>query len=166
MYVLHRGMMPFTISKMKYVWVFYFHTRNAGRDLKPFLDPWRRRCAGNLKRFETFKAQQKAHERSTTGSTKGTVSSENIWFSGSKPSNYQETIKCHALDGRTDERRNRKWKIGQYSGTPETAIAIINKSYIFICNLYWWQSQGNFTVGSCNSFSRSLLRYQYASFFI
>ena len=30
--------------------------------------------------------------------------SENIWFSWSKPSNYQEKLRCHACDERTDRR--------------------------------------------------------------
>ena len=28
--------------------------------------------------------------------------SENIWFLWSKPSNYQEKLRCHARDGRTE----------------------------------------------------------------
>ena len=44
--------------------------------------------------------------------------SENLWFSWFKPSNYGEKLRCHACDGRTDER----WKVEQYSGGPETAI--------------------------------------------
>ena len=29
--------------------------------------------------------------------------SENIWFSGFKPSNYRGKLRCHARDGRTEE---------------------------------------------------------------
>ena len=43
--------------------------------------------------------------------------SENIWFSWSKPSNYQEKLRCHACDKQTKG----KWKIVQCSGRPETA---------------------------------------------
>ena len=44
------------------------------------------------------------------------VHSENIWFSGSKPSNNQVKLRCHACDIRTDGRRDGgKWKIGQCS---------------------------------------------------
>ena len=32
---------------------------------------------------------------------------ENIWFSWSKTSNYQEKLRCHARDGRTDGRRRK-----------------------------------------------------------
>ena len=32
------------------------------------------------------------------------IHSENIWFSWSKLSNYQEKLRCHACDGRTDGR--------------------------------------------------------------
>ena len=39
--------------------------------------------------------------------------SENIWFSGSKPSNYRRKLRCHARDRRTDG--GGKWKIVQYS---------------------------------------------------
>ena len=50
--------------------------------------------------------------------------SENIWFPWSKPSNYQGKLRCHACDGRTDERTNGgKWKIEQCSVGPETAIS-------------------------------------------
>ena len=50
--------------------------------------------------------------------------SENIWFSWYKPSKYQEKLICHACDKRTNERRmeDGKWKIGQCSVGPETAI--------------------------------------------
>ena len=44
--------------------------------------------------------------------------SENIWFLWSKSSNYQDKLRYHACDGRTDG----KWKIGQCSVGPETAI--------------------------------------------
>ena len=37
-----------------------------------------------------------------------------------QPSNYQEKLRCHAHDGRTEE--DGKWKIEQCSGRPETAI--------------------------------------------
>ena len=36
----------------------------------------------------------------------GDMHSENIWFSGSKPSNYREKLRCHTRDGRTDEQTN------------------------------------------------------------
>ena len=49
--------------------------------------------------------------------------SENIWFSWYKPSKYREKLICHACDGRTDERTDGKWKIGQCSLRPETAKA-------------------------------------------
>ena len=80
---------------------------------------------------------------------------------------YWAVLGCTGLYW-TDGRANGKWKIGQYSGGPKTAKATINikifaKSYIRN-HLYRWQSLGNFTVGSCNSFSRSLLRYKYVSF--
>ena len=45
------------------------------------------------------------------------MQSENIWFSWSKSSNYREKLRCPV----TDERTNRKWKIEQCSGRPETA---------------------------------------------
>ena len=45
--------------------------------------------------------------------------SGNMWFSWSKSSNYQEKLRCHACDGRTEDG---KWKIGQCSIRPETAI--------------------------------------------
>ena len=48
--------------------------------------------------------------------------SENIWFSGSKPSNYRKKLICHACDGGTEEEEDGKWKIGQHSVQPETAI--------------------------------------------
>ena len=48
--------------------------------------------------------------------------SENIWFSWSKPSNYQGKLRCHTRDGRTDG--GGKWKIGQCSVGPETAILL------------------------------------------
>ena len=41
--------------------------------------------------------------------------SENIWFLWSKPSNYQEKLRCHARDIRTDGRTDGKWKIEQCS---------------------------------------------------
>ena len=37
-----------------------------------------------------------------------------------QPSNYQEKLRCHAHDGRTEE--DGKWKIEQCSGRLETAI--------------------------------------------
>ena len=53
--------------------------------------------------------------------------SENIWFSGSKPSNYQEKLRCHARDSeRTD---GGKWKKGQCSVRPETSIDEILSLY-------------------------------------
>ena len=52
--------------------------------------------------------------------------SENIWSSCSKPSKYREKLICHACDGRTDERtEDGKWKIGQCSVGPETAIIVL-----------------------------------------
>ena len=44
---------------------------------------------------------------------------ENIWFSWSQSSNYQEKLRCHVCDIYTD---GGKWKIGQCSVGPETAI--------------------------------------------
>ena len=44
--------------------------------------------------------------------------SENIWSSGSKPSNYRGKLRYHACDERTDGRRTKdggKWKIVQCS---------------------------------------------------
>ena len=35
---------------------------------------------------------------------------ENIWVSGSKPSNYQGKFRCHACDGRTDGRTEESGK--------------------------------------------------------
>ena len=52
----------------------------------------------------------------------GDMHSENIWFSGSKPSNYREKLICHACDRGTEEEEDGKWKIGQHSVRPETAI--------------------------------------------
>ena len=46
--------------------------------------------------------------------------SENIWFSWYKPSKYREKLICHACDGGRTE--DGKWKIGQCSVGPETAI--------------------------------------------
>ena len=40
-----------------------------------------------------------------------------------QPSNYQEKLRCHACDVQTNGER--KWKIAQYSGRPETAKCII-----------------------------------------
>ena len=51
--------------------------------------------------------------------------SENIWFSWSKPSNYQEKLRHYARDGRTNERTHEKWKIEQCSVRPETAKSTI-----------------------------------------
>ena len=56
--------------------------------------------------------------------------SENIWFLWSKPSNYQEKLRCHAREQRTDGRKTGgggKWKIVQCSGRPETAISFIGQ---------------------------------------
>ena len=50
------------------------------------------------------------------------VRSENLWFSWSKPSNYREKLICHACDRGTEEEEDGKWKIGQHSVRPETAI--------------------------------------------
>ena len=47
--------------------------------------------------------------------------SENIWFSWYKPSKYREKLICHACDG-GGRRTDGKWKIGQCSVGPETAI--------------------------------------------
>ena len=33
---------------------------------------------------------------------------ENVWFSWSKPSNYQEKLRCHACDGRRTDGGQRK----------------------------------------------------------
>ena len=44
--------------------------------------------------------------------------SENIRFSWSKSSNYQEKLRCHACDIRTHGGGG-KWKIGQFSVRPE-----------------------------------------------
>ena len=42
------------------------------------------------------------------------MNSENIWFSGSKPSNHQEKLRCQCCDGRgTNGVRN---EIEQYTG--------------------------------------------------
>ena len=49
--------------------------------------------------------------------------SEDICFLWSKPSNYQEKLRCHACDVQINGER--KWKIAQYSGRPETAKCII-----------------------------------------
>ena len=46
--------------------------------------------------------------------------SENIWFLWSKSSNYQDKLRYHACDGRTDG----KWKIGQCFGKPKTAKSL------------------------------------------
>ena len=54
----------------------------------------------------------------------GDMHSGNVWFLWSKPSSYQEMFGCHACDGRTD-RGGGKWKIGQCSVRPETAIALL-----------------------------------------
>ena len=45
--------------------------------------------------------------------------SESILFLWSKPSNYQEKLRCHACDTRRTD--GGKQKIKQYSGRPETA---------------------------------------------
>ena len=53
--------------------------------------------------------------------------SENIFFLWSKPSKYQVKLRCHACEGR---RTDGKWKIGQCSGRPETAIITWNMKKI------------------------------------
>ena len=53
--------------------------------------------------------------------------SENIWFTWCKSSNYRGKLRCHAYDG--GGRMDGKWKIGQCSVGPETAI----KSLIGTC---------------------------------
>ena len=50
------------------------------------------------------------------------VHSENIRFSWPKSSNYQEKLRCHACDIWTHGGGG-KWKIGQCSVRPETAIS-------------------------------------------
>ena len=60
---------------------------------------------------------------------------ENIWFSGSKPSNYGGKWRCHAREERTD---GGKWKIEQCSVGPETAKVILQdmsskENYILHC---------------------------------
>ena len=47
------------------------------------------------------------------------------WNSWSNQSSYREKLRCHVCDGRTDGGGG-KWKIGQCSGRPETAIEIQN----------------------------------------
>ena len=47
------------------------------------------------------------------------IHSENIWFPGS---NYRNKLKCHACNGRTEE-KDGKWKVGQYSVRLEIAKA-------------------------------------------
>ena len=55
--------------------------------------------------------------------------SENIWFSWYKPSKYREKLICHACDG-GGRRTDGKWKIGQCSVGPETAISIFIFSWL------------------------------------
>ena len=50
--------------------------------------------------------------------------SENIWFSWYKPSKYREKLICHACDGGGGRTEDGKWKIGQCSVGPETAINV------------------------------------------
>ena len=38
------------------------------------------------------------------------IQSENLWFSGSKPSNYKGKVRSHACDAVTDRGRRRKVK--------------------------------------------------------
>ena len=60
--------------------------------------------------------------RAKTGGQGGQdeLHSENVCISWSKPSNYQEGLRCHAPEnGRTN---GGKWKIEQYSCRPETAV--------------------------------------------
>ena len=52
--------------------------------------------------------------------------SENIWFSWYKPSKYREKLICHACDERRTDGGG-KWKIGQCSVGPETAIFLKNE---------------------------------------
>ena len=56
--------------------------------------------------------------------------SENIWFSWSKSSNYQEKLRCHACDIRTHGGGG-KWKIVQCSVRSETAIVLMKPARIF-----------------------------------
>ena len=51
-----------------------------------------------------------------------------------QPSNYQEKLRCHAHDGRTEE--DGKWKIEQCSVGPETAIifAKVEMIYTYGCD--------------------------------
>ena len=72
--------------------------------------------------FEVNKRQRKGE--------KSWRQSENILFLWSKPSNYQEKLRCHAREQRTDGRKTGgggKWKIVQCSGRPETAISFIGQ---------------------------------------
>ena len=52
------------------------------------------------------------------------VHSENIWLSWSKASSYQEKLRCHACDGRTDTEVLSGKQTMQYSGRPETATTV------------------------------------------
>ena len=57
----------------------------------------------------------------------GDMHSGYIWFLWSNQSNHQEKLRCHARDGQTDGGRRKedgKWKIGQCSVRPETAICL------------------------------------------
>ena len=50
--------------------------------------------------------------------------SENIWFSGSKPSNDRGKLRCHACDIRTD---GGKLKIGQCSELNQKPQKVFNR---------------------------------------
>ena len=45
---------------------------------------------------------------------------KNVWFVLSKSSYTKENVRCHACDGQMVG--GGKWRIGQYSGGPKTAI--------------------------------------------
>ena len=68
--------------------------------------------------------------------------SENVCISWSKPSNYQEGLRCHAPEnGRTN---GGNWKIEQYSCRPETAVpwhVFQHKPWYASytgCDMRWW----------------------------
>ena len=65
--------------------------------------------------FEVNKRQRKGE--------KSWRQSENILFLWSKPSNYQEKLRCHACDGRTDKRRKVE-KRAVFWIESETAISV------------------------------------------
>ena len=79
--------------------------------------------------------------------------SENIWFSWYKPSKYREKLICHACDGRTNGGGGGKWKIGQCSVGPETAIV----TPIWKCSTSQWFTSTHLIWAMSNSTVKYML---------